>query len=273
MTQEYKLKYLKAKEKYLSLINQSGSAGPASAIPEFRNQEQELEYVLRLSALESQEKLPKLKPQERERILDSYRAEYQKQYQLQNKPPPAMRGIAEDRHRRYVDYERQKRREQVMAITDQELEQGIRRRRESIGRDRALSGIRDYQNYLHCECRDLSDVVYQGPPVPRDVLKPENLHGDRLLAIKASEPNRVIHLRVLDYCVCYDVIELHNYLKEVFGLTDYNEKYWSDPTTGQPFTPAQRKRIKRIRDRVDPMKSSSLIYEQNMRIADGMMDF
>ena len=213
MNQEYKLKYLKAKEKYLSLKNQSGSAGPASAAPKFRNQEQELEYVLRLSALESQEKLPKLKPQERERILDSYRADYQKQYQLQNTPPPAMRGIAEDRHRRFVDHDRQKRREQVMAITDQELEQGIRRRRESIGKETALRGIRNYKDYLNCECRDLSDVVYQGPPIGRDIQPPENLHGDRLAAFKASYPNRVIHLRVLDYCVCYDIVELYNYLK------------------------------------------------------------
>ena len=271
MNQEYKLKYLKAKEKYLSLINQSGSA--AAGPPQFRDQMQELEYVLRLSKLESQEKLPKLSSSERERILDSYKRDYQKQYELQNEPSPAMRDIARDRHRKYVDYERQKRREEVMAIKPQDLERDIRKRRESIGRQRAISGIRNYQNYLHCECSDLSEIPYQGPPVPRHIRKPENLHGDRLLAFKESEPNRVIHLRVLDYCVCYDVIELHDYLKEAFGLTDYNEKFWSDPTTGQPFTPAQRRRIKRIRDRVDPEKSSALRYAQNLRFADSTFDF
>jgi hypothetical protein len=131
------------------------------------------------------------------------------------------------------------------------LEQNTPHRREKALAEKVHNA---FNTRFKCDCVDLGIPDDRIPPGA-----PQHLFGDDYAAQLSS--GQIIRLRMGNRCVCYNVVALLHYLTVNFGNF---EELWSDPTTGQPYSPEQRSRIKRLRDRTDLAKDSAINYAANM---------
>jgi len=66
------------------------------------------------------------------------------------------------------------------------------------------------------------------------------------------EPLRLIHLKVDGKCVCYDVVNLYEHLKQKYGTSTQNRWFWRDPTYDILYSPTQSRRISNSWAKVRP---------------------
>jgi len=173
--------------------------------------------------------------------------DYLQYYQETYGASPSMPEHAKPRHQKYTKTLKERGKRQLTQKSEKKRQQVL-----------AQNFLKHYRKTKKCDCQQSH---FKPPGMPPNI--PPHLYGDALLAYKLQSPQLIIHLRIVaenNLCVCYDVVELRNWLVKSFD----GEIFWRDPATGQPYSKYQQKRIKTLWDRVDPSKPSSIIYAQNL---------